>query len=140
MLVHTCSGTADVIIFIFIGMILVQTNHYWNTAFVLLTLAFCVLYRSLSKSVNERNETKKKISINSSSSTGLILIHNSFLFFSLLYAMSGVLSLTYVANRFTAATYVTLREQMLMVSVCIYVCVCLCVDAPLMVTTAFSVN
>lgn len=46
------SATADVVIFMFIGMVLVQSSHYWNVAFIMLTLAFCVLYRCLSKHVS----------------------------------------------------------------------------------------
>ncbi|KAL7631966.1 UNVERIFIED_CONTAM: hypothetical protein RMT77_017722 [Armadillidium vulgare] len=42
------SATCDTIIFMFLGMVLVNENHKWNTAFVLWTNALCLIYRFIS--------------------------------------------------------------------------------------------
>ncbi|RWS27258.1 Na(+)/H(+) exchanger protein 7-like protein, partial [Leptotrombidium deliense] len=42
---QTLSSIADTIIFIFLGIVLIRDNHYWDTSFVLLTTIFCVVYR-----------------------------------------------------------------------------------------------
>ncbi|RWS14834.1 sodium/hydrogen exchanger 2-like protein, partial [Dinothrombium tinctorium] len=44
----TLSSIADVIIFLFLGIVLVRENHIWNTNFVIYTTVFCVVYRFLS--------------------------------------------------------------------------------------------
>ncbi|RWS11475.1 Na(+)/H(+) exchanger protein 7-like protein [Dinothrombium tinctorium] len=44
-IVKTLSSIADVIIFIFLGVVLIRENHVWDTLFVLFTTIFCVVYR-----------------------------------------------------------------------------------------------
>jgi solute carrier family 9 (sodium/hydrogen exchanger), member 3 len=41
------SNTSETIIFIFLGINTVNDQHVWNTAFVLLTIFFCSLFRGL---------------------------------------------------------------------------------------------
>lgn len=48
-LTKTISSIADVIIFIFLGMVLVREDRKWDTGFVLLTTFFCIIYRFFSK-------------------------------------------------------------------------------------------
>ncbi|XP_053213811.1 Na(+)/H(+) exchanger protein 7-like [Panonychus citri] len=47
-LTKTVSSIADVIIFLFLGMVLVRDDHDWNTGFVLFTTIFCIIYRFIS--------------------------------------------------------------------------------------------
>ncbi|XP_015782511.1 Na(+)/H(+) exchanger protein 7 [Tetranychus urticae] len=47
-LTKTVSSIADVIIFLFLGMVLVRDDHKWNTEFVFLTTFFCIIYRFFS--------------------------------------------------------------------------------------------
>ncbi|KAI1307625.1 Sodium/hydrogen exchanger 2 [Halotydeus destructor] len=42
------SSISDVIIFFFLGKVLVRETHVWNTAFVVSSTLFCVVYRFLS--------------------------------------------------------------------------------------------
>ncbi|RWS07570.1 Na(+)/H(+) exchanger protein 7-like protein, partial [Dinothrombium tinctorium] len=44
-LTKTLSSVADVIIFIFLGMVLIRDDHIWDTTFVVLTTIFCIIYR-----------------------------------------------------------------------------------------------
>lgn len=44
----TLSSIADVIIFFFLGQVLVRENHVWNTVFVSATVVFCIIYRFFS--------------------------------------------------------------------------------------------
>ena len=41
------SNVSESIIFIFLGISTVTESHEWNTAFVLLAVFFCTLYRAL---------------------------------------------------------------------------------------------
>lgn len=43
------SNGSESIIFVFLGISTVNDNHEWNTAFILLTIFFCSLYRALGK-------------------------------------------------------------------------------------------
>ncbi|XP_014669299.1 PREDICTED: Na(+)/H(+) exchanger beta-like isoform X2 [Priapulus caudatus] len=42
------SSSSDVIIFLFLGVALVRTNHSWNTGFVMWTIFLCLLFRFFS--------------------------------------------------------------------------------------------
>lgn len=41
------SSSSETIIFMFLGVATVNNNHVWNTAFVLLTILFCSVFRAL---------------------------------------------------------------------------------------------
>lgn len=43
------SNGSESIIFVFLGISTVNDNHEWNTAFILLTIFFCSLYRVLGR-------------------------------------------------------------------------------------------
>lgn len=43
------SSSSETIIFMFLGVATVNNNHVWNTAFVLLTITFCSVYRVFGK-------------------------------------------------------------------------------------------
>lgn len=43
------SNGSESIIFMFLGITTVNDYHVWNTAFILLTILFCSLYRALGK-------------------------------------------------------------------------------------------
>lgn len=47
------SNCSESIIFMFLGITTVNDHHEWNTAFILLTVFFCTLYRAIGK--NPRN-------------------------------------------------------------------------------------
>ncbi|XP_074594208.1 sodium/hydrogen exchanger 2-like isoform X2 [Brevipalpus obovatus] len=47
-LTKTLSSIADVIIFLFLGMVLVRDDHIWDSGFVLLSTLFCIIYRFIS--------------------------------------------------------------------------------------------
>ena len=48
-MVKTMSSISDVIIFLFLGMVLVRNRHNWDTMFVICTLVCCIIYRFFSK-------------------------------------------------------------------------------------------
>ncbi|OTF73207.1 sodium/hydrogen exchanger 3-like protein, partial [Euroglyphus maynei] len=41
------ANSSEAIIFVFLGVCTVNDQHHWNTAFVVLTIIFCLLYRSI---------------------------------------------------------------------------------------------
>ena len=41
------ASVAEAVIFMFLGISVVSGNHVWNTAFVFLTVIFCLLYRAI---------------------------------------------------------------------------------------------
>ena len=41
------SNCSESIIFVFLGVSTVTETHEWNTAFILLTILFCTVYRAL---------------------------------------------------------------------------------------------
>jgi hypothetical protein len=43
----TISNCSESIIFLFLGITTVNDHHEWNTAFILLTIFFCSLYRAI---------------------------------------------------------------------------------------------
>ncbi|XP_074593025.1 Na(+)/H(+) exchanger protein 7-like [Brevipalpus obovatus] len=47
-LVKTLSSISDVTIFLFLGMLLIEDIHIWNSNFIVTTLIFCILYRFFS--------------------------------------------------------------------------------------------
>lgn len=51
-LMKTLGSISDVVIFLFLGMVLIRDSHVWNTNFILTVLIFCLIYRFLSKKAN----------------------------------------------------------------------------------------
>jgi len=53
------ASVAEAVIFMFLGTSVVSRVHEWNTAFVFLTLIFCLVYRAVGKlpSLTTRNES-----------------------------------------------------------------------------------
>lgn len=47
--VKTLSSISEVIIFLFLGMVLIRDIHTWNFSFVISVLIFCIIYRFASK-------------------------------------------------------------------------------------------
>lgn len=45
--VQMLSSCSETIIFMFLGLSTVSTSHYWDTAFVGLTVLFCLVYRAI---------------------------------------------------------------------------------------------
>lgn len=45
------SSVSETLIFVFMGVSTVGKNHEWNWAFICFTLLFCLIWRTLSKSV-----------------------------------------------------------------------------------------
>lgn len=43
------SGSSETIIFMFLGVNTVNDEHDWNTAFILLTILFCSVFRAIGK-------------------------------------------------------------------------------------------
>lgn len=43
------SSSSETIIFMFLGVATVNSNHDWNTWFVFLTIIFCSVYRTIGK-------------------------------------------------------------------------------------------
>jgi sodium/hydrogen exchanger-like protein 3 len=41
------ANSSEAIIFVFLGVCTVNDNHHWNTPFVVLTIIFCLLYRTI---------------------------------------------------------------------------------------------
>lgn len=41
------ASVAEAVIFMFLGVSAVSNAHVWNTAFVFLTVIFCLLYRAI---------------------------------------------------------------------------------------------
>ncbi|KPM07052.1 sodium/hydrogen exchanger 3-like protein, partial [Sarcoptes scabiei] len=41
------ANSSEAIIFVFLGVCTVNDQHHWNTAFVLLTIIFCLVYRTI---------------------------------------------------------------------------------------------
>ena len=44
----TCSSISDVIIFFYLGRVLVREDHVWHTGFIAFSTLFCIVYRFLS--------------------------------------------------------------------------------------------
>ena len=45
------ASSSETIIFMFLGVSTIQSNHSWNTWFVILTILFCSIYRILGKCI-----------------------------------------------------------------------------------------
>lgn len=43
------ASASETIIFMYIGVSAVSDTHHWDTAFVILTLVFCLIFRALGK-------------------------------------------------------------------------------------------
>lgn len=56
-LMKTLASISDVVIFIFLGMVLIRYLHVWNINFILTVLLFCLIYRFLSKSNKKQYST-----------------------------------------------------------------------------------
>jgi sodium/hydrogen exchanger-like protein 3 len=46
------ANSSEAIIFVFLGVCTVNDNHHWNTPFVVLTIIFCLLYRTIGIDIN----------------------------------------------------------------------------------------
>jgi len=46
-IVKLTSSVAETIIFMYLGIAAVSSARHWNTAFVMLTLIFCLVYRTI---------------------------------------------------------------------------------------------
>ena len=49
------SSSSETIIFMFLGVNTVNDKHEWNTAFILLTILFCSVYRTIGIGLNMFN-------------------------------------------------------------------------------------
>jgi len=49
-IVKLAASVTETIIFMYFGIAAVSSARHWNTAFVLLTLVFCLLYRTIGTS------------------------------------------------------------------------------------------
>jgi len=47
----TLASVTETIIFMYLGIAAVNTSHHWDTAFVVLTVVFCLIFRSIGESV-----------------------------------------------------------------------------------------
>ena len=47
------SSSSETIIFMFLGVSTVHDHHDWNTAFILLTVLFCCVFRAIGNRKNE---------------------------------------------------------------------------------------
>jgi NhaP-type Na+/H+ or K+/H+ antiporter len=45
------ANTAEGVLFLFLGIEAVSKNYEWNTAFILLTIFFCLIFRAISRSL-----------------------------------------------------------------------------------------
>lgn len=62
------SNGTESIIFLFLGISTVTVCHEWNTAFVLLTVLFCTLYRALSRSIESCLDIDRRLNESSTAS------------------------------------------------------------------------
>ena len=45
----TLSSISEVIIFLFLGQIMMRDDHVWNSSFIFFTIVFCIIYRFVGK-------------------------------------------------------------------------------------------
>ena len=45
--IEMLANSSEAIIFVFLGVCTVNDQHHWNTAFVALTIIFCLVYRTI---------------------------------------------------------------------------------------------
>ena len=55
------ASVAEAVIFMFLGVSAVSKAHEWNTEFVLLTLVFCLIYRTLGKIICPLTQKHRRI-------------------------------------------------------------------------------
>lgn len=84
------SSSSETIIFMFLGVATVNNRHDWNTCFVVLTIIFCSVYRTIGELMN------------GISCTHVLQVTYTFLLIasSIIFFFSGIIILSAIANRF----------------------------------------
>lgn len=92
------SSSSETIIFMFLGVATVNNRHDWNTWFIVLTIIFCSVYRTIGKQFNLSRTNLPMIS--NSIGFDVFSLVFSFSFSILMHATKGIIILSAIANKF----------------------------------------